>query len=62
MVVGFTTIHAIGAYHGITTNVVSSNPAQEWYTTVDTSLNDKICQRLMVSRWFPPPIKLTAMM
>ena len=62
MVVGFTTIYAIGGYHSITINVVSSNPAQEWYITVDTSLNDKICQQLMASRWFPPPIKLTAMM
>jgi len=49
----------------ITTNVLSSNPAQAWYTQIQHYVIEFVSDLRQVYGflwvlWFPPPIKLTA--
>jgi hypothetical protein len=62
MVVGFTTICAIRAYHPWICEFLPSS----WRCVLDTTLCDKVCQWLATGWWFslvfpfPKPIELTA--
>jgi hypothetical protein len=53
MVVGFTTTNAISAYHRKSCEFEYSS----WQGVLDTTLCDKVCQRLATDLWFSPPIK-----
>ena len=61
MVVGFTTTCAISVYHHKGCEFESCS----WRGVLHTTLCDQVCQRrvggFLRVRWFPPPIKLTAM-
>ena len=63
MVVGFTTACAISVNHHFTCEY----EYRSWWGVLDTTLCDKICQRLATGQRFsrilrfPPPIKLTTM-
>jgi len=62
MVVGFTTIYGISAYHHYRFEFESLS----WRGVLDTTSYDKVCQFLRQVRCFlrvlrlPPPVKLTA--
>ena len=57
MVVGFTTICTISAYHHKSCEFES----RSWRDVLDTTLNEKVCQWLKTGRWFSPgaPISFT---
>jgi len=57
MVVGFTTTCAISVYH----HQFSEFDPCSWRGVLNTTLCNKDCHWLVAGRWFPPPIKLTAM-
>jgi hypothetical protein len=48
MVVGFTTTYAISAYHHYSCELESHS----WRGVLDTTLCDKVCQRLATGWWF----------
>jgi hypothetical protein len=48
MVVGFTTTYAISAYHYKSCEFESHS----WQGVLDTTLCDKVCQRLVTGQWF----------
>ena len=58
MVVGFTTTYAISAYHHWSCEFKSYS----WQGVFDTTLCDKVCQWLVISRWFSPgtPVSSTS--
>jgi len=57
MVVGFTTICAISAYNHQSCDFES----RSWWSVIDTTLCDKVCQWIVTGCWFYPgtPISST---